>query len=108
MKQEGIEHYDVPQLETMKIHINPDWSDELKTLATKKNIELEKLYSTYSQSVENTQTVQKFNIRYVEWAGLLCYSQKNWFDFNLMSGKARVLFRLKTEEVNLVFLKLCV
>ena len=36
MKQEGIEHYDVPQLETMKIHINPDWSDELKTLATKK------------------------------------------------------------------------
>lgn len=91
MAEKGVENYEVPYIDDIKIRIQEEWCDELKKVAQKKNLELDKEYAHYRNTTEKSQQTRKISIRYVEWTGLLCYSDKNWIDFDTMKGTTNLI-----------------
>tara|TARA_Y100000389_G_C17470632_1_gene530322 strand:- start:3705 stop:8270 length:4566 start_codon:yes stop_codon:yes gene_type:complete len=91
MKKNGVDNYEIPYLDDLKITVQEGWSELLKKIARKKNQDLEKEYNLYSNKIENSQQSKKICIKYVEWSGLLCYSGENWLDFDLMQGATNLI-----------------
>ena len=91
MLENNISDYSVPELDELLIKNESEFNDELKKIIKKKNSDLEKEYSIYSKTLEISDKITKFNIKYLEWAGLLCYSEKNWIDFDLMKNKTNLI-----------------
>ena len=91
MLENNISDYSVPELDELLIQNEPEFNGELKKIVKKKNTDLEKEYSIYAKTLEISDNITKFNIKYLEWAGLLCYSDKNWVDFNLMKNKTNLI-----------------
>lgn len=91
MLENNISDYSVPELDELLIKNEPEFNDELKKIIKKKNNDLEKEYSIYSKTLEISDNITKFNIKYLEWAGLLCYSGKNFVDFELMKNKTNLI-----------------
>jgi len=91
MIENNISDYEVPELNDLLIKDDPEFNDELKKIIKKKNNDFEKEYSIYLKTLEISDKITKFNIKYLEWAGLLCYSEKNWIDFDLMKNKTNLI-----------------
>lgn len=91
MKANGIENYEIPDIEEVKIQAKEEWSEELKRVAHKKNLEIDKEFSNFKSITENIQQTRKVCIRYMEWSGLLCYSEHNWIDFDTMKGATNLI-----------------
>ncbi len=91
MKSNNISDYEIPSLEELKIPIDDKWNNELKKISHKKNIDIDKEYTTYLNSIERTNNLEKICIKYIEWKGLLCYSDKNWFDFDILKNKTNLI-----------------
>ena len=91
MKSNNICDYEVPSLEDLKITIDDTWNLELKKICHKKNLDIDKEYCLYNDSIENSNHLEKICIKYIEWKGLLCYNTKNWFDFDILKGKTNLI-----------------
>ena len=91
MDEENFKEYDVPPLERLKIKIDVMWNESLKSLAEKKNNEIDKIYTIYSNTVESVLSHTPFSILYVEWCGLLCYKSTNWLDFTKLKGATNLI-----------------
>tara|TARA_Y100000389_G_scaffold125559_1_gene122930 strand:- start:10394 stop:13969 length:3576 start_codon:yes stop_codon:yes gene_type:complete len=91
MKNNGIDNYQVPSFEYLKIDIDETWNSQLIKTAKKKNGDIDKEFSNYRIIIENISKSFKIYIKYIEWNGLLCYSSKNWVDFNKMEQKTNLI-----------------
>ena len=83
--------YSVPSLEEVLINPKNEWSNKLISSTQKKKLEIEKQYNIYKNAIETISNSKTFKLKYLEWENLLCYSGKNWFDFDLTNKNVNLI-----------------
>lgn len=90
MKENNIYDYTLPTAEMFNIDLDT-LGNEIKNVMNKKNTEFLKEFEKYTLFLESINKKNNIRIGILEWSGLLCYNDRNWFDFEKINEKTNLL-----------------